>query len=208
MDYNYIEKLVRLFKAGDEYSKEDLVKEFKPFIINISKKTFTNGYEFEDIMNECYKILFKCISLYRTETHRFVDYATNGINNNINDLIRKNIKNNGIKSYCDIPFDSFLESTYQDNLPEIKQMLYKKYDSECLKYALSRLTSDEADLLTHLFYKNNTLKFYAEEKALSYSSAVKMKRYILDQLFMYVNIYINPRCSEKLSSYKSTSFFL
>lgn len=108
MDYNYIENLVRLSKAGDEYSKEELVKEFKPFIINISKKTFTNGYEFEDIMNECYKILFKCISLYRTETHRFVDYATNGINNNINDLIRKNIKNNGIKSYCDIPFDSFL----------------------------------------------------------------------------------------------------
>lgn len=94
MNYNHIENLVRLSKAGDKYSKEELVKEFKPFIINISKKTFINGYEFEDIMNECYKSLFQCISLYRTENHRFVAYATNGIKNNINDLIRKHIKNN------------------------------------------------------------------------------------------------------------------
>lgn len=113
-----------------------------------------------------------------------------------------------MKTYFDVPFDSFLECTYQDNLPDITQILCKKYNSECLRYALSRLTSDETDLLNHLFYKHGTLKSYAEEKGLSYSSAVKMKRYVLDKLFMYVNIYINPRCSEKLSSEKSSSFFL
>ena len=55
MNYDYIENLVRLSKTGDNHSKEKLAEEFKPFIINISKRTFIHGYEFEDIMNECYK---------------------------------------------------------------------------------------------------------------------------------------------------------
>ena len=99
MNYKYVENLVRLSKNGDMKSKERLLEEFKPFIINISKRTFIHGYEFEDIMNECYKILLKCISLYKLENHRFVAYATNGIKNNINDLIRNSIKNNKISAY-------------------------------------------------------------------------------------------------------------
>ena len=86
MNYDYIESLVRQSKDGDINSKEKLLEEFKPFIINISKRTFIYGYEFEDIINECYRILLKCISLYKIENHRFVAYATNGIKNNINDL--------------------------------------------------------------------------------------------------------------------------
>ena len=38
MNYSYIENLVKLSKTGDEYSKEMLIEEFRPFIINISKK--------------------------------------------------------------------------------------------------------------------------------------------------------------------------
>ena len=59
MNYDYIESLVIKSKDGDEESKEKLVNEFKPFIINLSKRTFIHGYEFQDIMNECYRILFK-----------------------------------------------------------------------------------------------------------------------------------------------------
>lgn len=77
MNYDYIENLVIKSKDGDEESKEKLVNEFKPFIINLSKRTFIHGYDFEDIMNECYRILFKCVSYYKPNTQRFVAYATN-----------------------------------------------------------------------------------------------------------------------------------
>ena len=96
MNYDYIEDLVRKSKDGDKTSKEKLIEEFRPFITNLSKRTFIPGYDFDDFRNECYRILFKCISLYRTESHRFVAYATNGIKNNINDLIRTSIKTNNI----------------------------------------------------------------------------------------------------------------
>lgn len=195
MDYDYIENLVILSKTGDEHSKEKLIEEFRPLIINLSKRTFIPGYEFDDIMNECYIALFKCISLYRTEMHRFVAYATNGIKNNIHDLIRKNIKINKIYGLS-IILDNYVEETFKADIPEIAELLCDKYDSECLKYAMNQLSSDELNLIIYLFYEDKTLKSYAHEKGLSYSYVVKMKRNVLDKIFMYINIYINPRCSK------------
>ena len=191
MNYSYIENLVRLSKNGDEYSKEKLIEEFRPFIINISKKTFIHGYEFEDIMNECYKILFKCISLYKTENHRFVAYATNGIKNSINDLIRNNLKNKKISGNSTLAIDNYLEETYKADIPEIADMLCSRYDNDCLKYAMKQLKKDELDLIVHLFYNCKTLKSYSDNENVCYSFAVKKKRYVLDKLFMYVNKYIN-----------------
>lgn len=57
MNYDYIEDLVRKSKDGDEVSKEKLIEEFRPFIFNLSKRTFIPGYDFDDFKNECYRIL-------------------------------------------------------------------------------------------------------------------------------------------------------
>jgi RNA polymerase sigma factor (sigma-70 family) len=89
MDFNYIETLVTRCKNNDETAKEKLAAEFRPLIYNISKRTFIDGYSVHDIQHECYKSLFKSVSMYNLEKHRFVAYATNAIKNNINDLIKK-----------------------------------------------------------------------------------------------------------------------
>lgn len=198
MNYDYIEDLVRKSKDGDEVSKEKLIEEFRPFIFNLSKRTFIPGYDFDDFKNECYRILFKCISLYKTESHRFVAYATNGIKNSINDLIRKNVKSNSIQNSGSIaPFDNYVEETFNSHSPQIEDILCSTYDSDCLKYAMSKLTEEELDLINHLFFEDKTLKSYSDKNEVCYSYAVKKKRYVLDKLFMYVNIYVNPRCSKK-----------
>ena len=89
MDFNYIEALVTKCKNNDEATKEKLSAEFRPFIYNISKRTFIDGYNTHDIMQECYQSLFKSVSMYNLEKHRFVTYATNAIKNNMNDLIKR-----------------------------------------------------------------------------------------------------------------------
>ena len=89
MNYSQIESLVKSSKHGNSASKELLAEAFKPFILNISKRTFINGYDFYDIQNECFKILFHCVSLYNPENNKFVAYATNGIRKSLNDLIKK-----------------------------------------------------------------------------------------------------------------------
>ena len=148
-------------------------------------------------MNECYRILFKCISLYKLENHRFVAYATNGIKNSINDLIKSNLKNNKISGSASLTIDNYIEDTWSADIPRLEDILCNKYDCSCLKYALDHLTEEELELIKHLFFKNKTLKSYAQQKGVSYSYAMKKKRYVLDKLFMYVNIYLNPRCKEK-----------
>lgn len=197
MNYNYIEDLVKKSKDGNEYSKEKLIEEFRPFIINLSKRTFIPGYDYDDFINECYRILFRCLSLYKLESHRFVAYATNGIKNSINDLIRSSIKTNNIHGSGTAPFDNYVEETYKSDLPKIEDLLCTKYDSDCLNYAISHLSKEELNFVQHLFFENKTIKSYADKKDVCYSYAVKKKRYVLDKLFMYVNIYINPRCTNE-----------
>ena len=123
MNYDYIENLVKQCKVGNESSKEKLIEEFRPFIINLSKRTFIPGYDYDDFKNECYRILFRCILLYKIESHRFVAYATNGIKNSINDLIRRNIQTNNIHGYGAAVYDNYVEETYKADTPEITDIL-------------------------------------------------------------------------------------
>ena len=51
MNFNYIESLVAKAKNGDVSSKEIIFKEFRPMILNISKRTFIHGYDISDIEN-------------------------------------------------------------------------------------------------------------------------------------------------------------
>ena len=89
MNFNYIETLVAKAKNGDVSAKEIIFKEFRPMILNISKRTFVHGYEFSDIEHECYATLLKCIKIYDLDKKRFVAYATMAIKNNINYLIKR-----------------------------------------------------------------------------------------------------------------------
>lgn len=91
MNFEYIEELVTKSKNDDKLSKEKLAEEFRPFILNLSKRTFIDRYDMQDIQNKCYETLFKCVQLYDLNMTIFVGYAVSSIKNNLNDLI-KNVK--------------------------------------------------------------------------------------------------------------------
>ena len=84
MNFEYIEELVTNCKNGDALWKEKLAGEFRPLIFNISKRTFIDGYKIQDIQNQCYETLFKCVSLYNlTEEEKqlidFIFYKNNTV---------------------------------------------------------------------------------------------------------------------------------
>lgn len=189
MDLNYIEELVTKCKNGDILSKEKLVQEFRPLIINISRKTFIDGYEIQDIQNECYKSLFKSVCLYNLERHRFVAYATNAIKNNINDLIKR-IKT---KSLTDGNDALSLHDDFENNLPSndasLEDLLCEQCDYSDLKLALNNLNEDEKDLIDFIFFKNNTVRTYAYSKNMCYSTANLRKKVTLKKLHNYISTY-------------------
>ncbi|KAI3345064.1 sigma-70 family RNA polymerase sigma factor [Clostridium botulinum] len=182
MDLKYVEILAKKSKDGDNLSKENLIEEFRPFIRNLSRKTFIHGYDKNDIENECYKNLFKCLNSYDLEKHRFVAYATNGIKNNLNDLIRKTKNRDNSEGSCALTLSDNLEDALPSNEPNLEDMLCNECDLDLLKYAIKKLTKEEQELIDFIFFKNNTIRLYSSLKNMCYSTAAKRKMDILKKI--------------------------
>ena len=188
---NILNTLVTKCKNGDTLSKEKLAEEFRPLIFNISKRTFIDGYEIQDIQNQCYETLFKCVSLYNLEKHRFVAYATNSIKNNINDLIKR-IK---IRSSTEGNDALSLHDDVEKDLPSqdisLEDLFCDQCDYEDLRLAINNLTEEEKELIDFIFYKNNTVQTYAYYKNMCYSTACQRKKVTLKKIFNHMNLYYN-----------------
>lgn len=188
MDFNYIEELVYKCKNGDMLSKDKLAEEFRPLILNIAKKTFIDGYDMHDLHNECYKSLFKCVSVYNLERHRFVAYATNAIKNNMNDLIKRIKTRSSTEGYDALS----LHDDFEKDLPSQDISLEDLFCEECdytdLRLALNNLAEDEKELIDFIFFKNNTVQNYAHFKNLCYSTANRKKKVTLKKIFNYISL--------------------
>ncbi|MFW2487759.1 sigma-70 family RNA polymerase sigma factor [Clostridium chromiireducens] len=188
MDFNYIETLVTKCKNNDELSKEKLANEFKPLILNISKRTFIDGYDIHDIQNECYQHLFKCVSMYNLDKHRFVAYATNAIKNNINDLIKKIKNRSSTEGYAALSLCDNFEKDLPSQEVSLEDLLCDRCDYDELRLALNNLTKDEMELIDFVFFKNNTVQNYAYLKNMCYSTAILRKKLTLKKISNYISI--------------------
>jgi RNA polymerase sigma factor (sigma-70 family) len=182
MDFEKIENLALLSKEGDVSSKEALVKEFTPFILNLSKKSHVNGYEFEDLKSECFITLFKCLEVYDPQRHRFIAYAMNAIKNSIHTLIRNSVRREYKEGPKTLILDDSLEHVLFYNGDFIEEELYKNSLNSKLKAIIKDLTFQEQDLINYVFYKKYTVKRYASLRGMSYSRAYNMKVSVLNKL--------------------------
>lgn len=181
MDYEIIENLAKKAKSGDQKAKEELINAFKPFILNLSKKTFISGYERSDIENECYRILLKSLSKYDTDTHKFVAYGTNSIKNGIYDLLRRNEQSQKSgNSFTTVSFDSALENN-DINIPYVDPTINSE-NKFALNKALNSLDEKEKALIDYVYYKDKTVKEYSEKLGLNYKTCLKQRKRILSKL--------------------------
>ncbi len=191
MNFKYIEKLVTDCKNGDKLSKEKLAEEFRPLIFNISKRTFIDRYGIQDVQNECYQTLFKCVSLYNLERHRFVAYATNAIKNNINDLVKRIKTRRATEGNDALSLHEDVEKDLPSQDISLEDLFCDRCDYEELRLALNNLNEEEKELIDFIFYKNNTVQNYAYFKNMPYSTANLKKKVILKKIFNYINLHYN-----------------
>ncbi|PRR81869.1 sigma-70 family RNA polymerase sigma factor [Clostridium vincentii] len=182
MNYNEIEDLVLRSKDGSKIAKEHLVKEFMPLIINLSNKTFIHGYEFDDLRNECYETLFKCLTYYNKDTHRFVAYATNAIKNTVYFLVRKSLKKASTDGAKTLIYTDILENSLTCNIKGIDDTLISNDNSENLEFAISSLSNEEKDIINFVIASKNSIKDYAKSRKINYSTAVNKKNLALNKL--------------------------
>lgn len=182
MNYDYIENLVRSAKNCDLKAKEALISEFTPFINSISRKTFIHGYEKCDLRNECLLTLLNCISKYDLTNHRFVAYATNAIKNNLNILIKKSINRNEIDGFFSLSDDVESSISLEDNIE--KENIHLEY--KLLSAIKDKLSYSERHLVIFIFFMKNTLTNYAYHENISYVTASKRKKRVLEKLKNYI----------------------
>ena len=182
MDFKEIESLVANAKDHNRLSREKLAEEFKPFIINVSNRTFINGYDAQDIQNECYQILFRCVSLYDLSKHKFVAYATNGITNSINYLIKKSINRRSSEGFEALSLSYNLKYMLHSTHLSLEEMLCAKEKFESLRAAINNLSVEDKELIFFVYFKNNSLKNYAHWKNMCYSTAYSKKKGVLDKI--------------------------
>ncbi|NRT71464.1 sigma-70 family RNA polymerase sigma factor [Clostridium beijerinckii] len=189
MDFDYVETLVTRCKNNDEEAKEKLAYEFKPLIYNISKRTFIDGYNAHDIIQECYHSLFKSVSMYNLKKHRFVAYATNAIKNNMNDLIKRTKTRRSTEGSDALGLHDDVENDFPELEISTETSLCEMCDYEDLKSALKNLNEEEVELIDFVFYKNHTVKEYAYLKNMCYSTAILKKNTILKKILNNISHY-------------------
>ena len=172
MNFNYIETLVAKAKNGDVSAKEIIFKEFRPMILNISKRTFVHGYDFSDIEHECYATLLKCIKIYDLDKKRFVAYATMAIKNNINYLIKKTCN----RSSCEGSEALILNGTLEHVLPSNNEPVDVQVTDSILAKSLYKY------ILNFTLINNGSLKEYSKNHNINYPTTVNIKNRALNQL--------------------------
>lgn len=176
MEINSFEELVIKTKNGDKEAEKELYEKFRPFIINLCKKSFIDGYTFEDIYQECYLALSKAVKYYNVDKHRFFGYALTAIKNQVNYKIRRSVPEK--ESNCYVDNFEFVEQTTHDLVEDI----ILKADYDVLLKSLKNLDEKEQHLIRQCFFKNKSYRQYANEVHLTYSQVMFIKRKALTKL--------------------------
>jgi RNA polymerase sigma factor (sigma-70 family) len=182
MNYDTIENLAVQAKLGDTKAKESLVKEFAPLILKLSKRSFINSYEFEDIKNECYKTLFKCVNMYNPDKHRFVAYATNAIKNSVYHLIRTSIRRSGVEGSAALILDGNFDHTLYAEPDKLDDILIGGINKSKLQAGIKNLTLSDREFINYIYFKGFSLRRYSELKGVPYTTVVSRKTSILNKL--------------------------
>ncbi|WP_294355579.1 sigma-70 family RNA polymerase sigma factor [uncultured Clostridium sp.] len=186
MDFDYIEELVAKAKNNDDLCKEALVNEFRPFIINFCKKTYVDGYDFEDLQNECYSALFVAVEKYNVEHHRFVSYSIKIIKNTIYSLISKKEKLkkiDGISSLWESTNMEFFGETTHDSIDS--NILFQQEKSSIIK-AINNLSKEEKYIIEHTVLRKNSMLEFSKTSNIPYSTLIRKRKCIINKLYNYV----------------------
>lgn len=182
MNNNYIEELVIDAKKGNNKAILNLIEEFNPLIFGLIRKTYIAGYEVEDLKNECYIILIKCIKLYNPEKHRFTAYATNAIKNGFYYLIRSSKSKRFIQIGDSLTSSGNLSDYQLSSNSNTEDNYINKCQYDVLYQAILELSPDEKQFIYKIFFEDISLKDYARGNNLSYSSVIRKKYAILKKL--------------------------
>ncbi len=145
------EKLVKLYKQGNQDAFTELYNRYKVLVKFHCRKFFWIGSEIEDITQEGMKGLFNAVQTYKEEMASFKTYASLCIKTSILTAIKKYNDNNVVKNNGNISIESIEGFSHLVTTPE-EFIIDKESDNEILSKIYKVLSKREKEVL----------KFYLE----------------------------------------------
>ena len=170
MDFKNINKLIVLAKNGNKQALIELFDNYLPFINNFLKTVANDSYEFEDLKQECYLTLIKCLEKYDDTTYPFTSYYIKSCKNNVYSFIKTN------RNICIDHYD-FVEDSV-----DLDSVVVHKLNLDKLKLALAYLKPEERRIIIDYFYNNLSLIEMSAKYNLKYITLVKRKNKVLQKL--------------------------
>ncbi|MBP1745335.1 MAG: Sigma-70 region 2 domain protein [Firmicutes bacterium] len=175
MDHRLMEELVKKSKDGDSGASLQLLEDFTPFIISTARKLYINGHDLEDLIQIGRLSFLAALSKYDTgREFCFPAYAVNAVKNNYHHLIRKAADRNYE------PSSSALE--HMTSGEDIEEEYLRRESATLLAKHLDSLTAEDRDLIDWFYFKDGSIKEYADASGQTYNSVVKRKQRILGRL--------------------------
>ncbi|QLY79096.1 sigma-70 family RNA polymerase sigma factor [Clostridium intestinale] len=192
MDYSQLEELVELSKKGDKKAREKLVEKTLNKIGSIIKKYNIYPYSNDDMINEAYKVIFENIDYYDHCVGNFLPFMELCINRHFSNLLRKSLNGklkDGVKTLIiDEKFENIL--FYKMKYFDGKIIKDDRIDSLSLAFR-TILTKEEQEILYYKYFLKKTLKEYAENNGLSYSTIKRSKKRALIKLKKFIEKELN-----------------
>lgn len=183
-------QIIKEAQAGSSEALEYILNKYKPLIMKSALEIYINGYELNDLFQIGSMALVKAVYKYDcSRSPAFMAYAKKSIKNSLNDELRKVLsKKNDKKFKCS------LNKLNEDGL-ELLEVLASDVDLEAeivlkeeiviLRQALATLLPKEKEIIDWFYFKQRTLKEYADIKGLKKTTAIKRKIRAVEKLKKY-----------------------
>ena len=183
-----LENLVELAKTGDKNAMEEILFRFKPLLIKLSKSTFIIGYESEDLIQVGYIFIINIIKKYDAKKgSSFTAYVSCALKNNFYNEIRNKVKLN-TETSINAKVDGTAEIVdFISSEENIEEDLIKKESYALLREALKKLSTEEQELLSFIYFENGTITKYAQLKNIKYITCAKRKTRALQKIKFHIH---------------------
>ena len=194
MTEEQISDLIKKAKNHDEQSMDELLQQFKPKVIAISREYFLIGAEFDDLIQEGMIGLYKAINAYESEkNHSFSAFASLCIHRQLQNAVKNanRKKNNPLNSYLPIKYydgssstdeDSKLRLVIADEDSNIEQIyIDKEINTIVISKVQDMLTQEQFKILTE-FLNGDAYSLIAEKNNISAKQVDNMLQAIKKKL--------------------------
>lgn len=191
MKHFEIEASVIRAKNGNKQELLKILEQYKPFIYKTAKSYYIKDFDMYDLTQIGYVSLINAVAKYKSNSHTFSTYAFNTIKNAYKYTARQNNRyNDNFSLNTPISCDEKNSAEFIDHVDSFENLeedLIKAERAREVRRAVSKLPSEDMELVILVYFNGCSIKTYSEKKDITYLQACRRRKKALEKLNKYLS---------------------